>query len=125
MSSYFSLSFIFGFLIAVIVVYAVAPRRARWVVLLIASYAFFWALSSSLIAFLLISTASVYGCGLGLRALLEKRDGQLAQAKSGKRQIRADCKRRMRFVLVAGILVNLLILIVLKYLGWPMLSLCL
>ena len=118
MSSYFSLSFIFVFLIVVIAAYAIVPRRARWCVLLAASYIFFWCLSSTLIVFILASTLTIYGCALGMNSFIAKRDKLLAQAQSGKKQIRQDCKRNMRAVLVVGVLVNLLILIVLKYLGF-------
>ena len=116
MSSYFSLSFLFGFLPLTLILYGVLPKRARWVVLLVASYVFFWLLSSKLIVFVLISTGVIYGCGRWMASLLAKRDAQLAAAAKGKKAIRQACKRRMRGVLVLGVLVNLALLIGLKYL---------
>ncbi len=118
MTSYFSLAFAFGFLPLSLLAYGVAPRRARWAVLLCFSLLFFWCLSSTLIGFLVLSIVVVYACGLGMSALLGKRNALLKEATEGKRQIRKACKRRMRIVLVTGIIANFGILAALKYLGF-------
>ena len=130
MSSYFSLVFFFPFLFLAVLAYGLAPRRARWAVLLSASYVFFWCLSGALVVFIAISTLSIYLCGLEMARCVRKRDALLAESGSSRRQIKADCKRRMRRTLVVGILFNLLVLIALKYLGFfsdaacSLLSLC-
>ena len=118
MASYSSLALFLSFPAVSALAYSIAPRRARWVVLLVASYLFFWCLSGTLIAFILASSLSVYLCGLGMGRIIEKRNVQLAEAASGRRQIKADCKRRMRLLLVVGIVFNLAMLVVLKYLGF-------
>ena len=99
----------------VVAAYGIAPRKARWVVLLVASYAFFWILSGRLIVFILASTVSVYGLALALDAQVRQRDERLANATSGKRAIRANAKRRMRAILGAGVLLNVGMLVALKY----------
>ena len=101
MTSYFSFIFLAAFLPAVVVLYAVAPRRTRWVVLLIASYAFFFWLSRTLILALWASTLSIYLTGLGLGALIRQRDAAVKAVKSGKREIRARYARKMKLVLAA------------------------
>ncbi|MFR0868829.1 MAG: hypothetical protein ACLSGS_07365 [Adlercreutzia sp.] len=88
------------------VLYAVAPRRTRWVVLLIASYVFFFWLSRTLILALWVSTLSIYLTGLGLGALIRQRDAAVKAVKSGKREIRARYARKMKLVLAAGLVVN-------------------
>jgi len=50
--------------------------------------------------------------------LLAARDAQLAETKKGKREIKAACKRKMKLLLVVGILVDFGILVALKYLGF-------
>ena len=115
MTSYFSILFFAVFLPLVVAAYGIAPRKARWVVLLVASYAFFWILSGRLIVFILASTASVYGLALALDAQIRQRDERLANATSGKRAIRANAKRRMRAILSAGVLLNVGMLVALKY----------
>ena len=121
MTSYFSATFICGLLPLTIVVYAVLPKRFRWIVLLCASYVFFWCLSSALIVFILASTLSIYACGRGMAAMMGRRDTRIAEAKANgvkinKRELKKDCKRHMRYVLAAGILINMLFLVALKYL---------
>ncbi len=82
MSSYFSAAFLLALLPATVVCYQVMPRRARWAVLLAASYAFFWALSGPLLAFAVGSTVTVWGTGLALGALAERRAADLARPGS-------------------------------------------
>ncbi|MBE6464120.1 MAG: MBOAT family protein [Eggerthellaceae bacterium] len=118
MNSYFSLAFNLILLPCTIIVYCLAPRKARFAVLLAASYVFFWCLSGALIAFILISTAIVYACGRQMASLLCRRDELLAEASSGKKQIKKDCKRRMRYVLIVGAVLNFGMLFTLKYLGF-------
>ena len=118
MSSYFTSVFLILFLPAVVGAYVIVPKRARWIVLLLASYAFVWALSQWLIVFLLATTAITFGTGLALNELLKRRDAQLAQVPSGKRAIKQTCKHRMKLALAAGIIVDFGILVTLKYLGF-------
>lgn len=118
MTSYFAPGFLAAFLPACILLYAVLPQKARPWVLLAFSYLFVWTLSNWLIVFLMLSTVTVYGAGLAMGGMLEKRDAELAQVKKGKRAIKEQCRRRMRGVLVAGILINFGVLVALKYLGF-------
>ena len=118
MSSYFSAAFLLALLPATVVCYQVVPRRARWTVLLAASYAFFWALSGPLLAFAVGSTVTVWGTGLALGALAERRAADLARPGVDRRRARRAWGRRMRLVLAAGVAVNLGILGVLKYAGF-------
>lgn len=116
MTSYFSFIFLAAFLPVVVVLYAVTPRRARWAVLLAASYVFFFWLSRELILALVVSTLSIYLAGLGLGALIERRQAAVKAAKSGKREIRAAYARKMKLVMAAGLLVNFGLLAAFKYL---------
>ena len=118
MASYFSISFFAVILPAVVVAYALVPRRARWVVLLLAGYAFHLLLSKRLIVFVLLSTLSVYGIGRAMGSIFEARDNELAQTKRGKRDIKARYKKKARLMLVLGIVLNVGILFALKYLGF-------
>ena len=56
LSSYFSVQYLVLLLPATVGLYAVLPQKPRRVVLLLASYLFFWAISGKLIAYLLFST---------------------------------------------------------------------
>lgn len=116
MTSYCSLLYLFIFLPAVTAAYSLAPRRLRRVVLLGASYAFFWELSGRLLIFLLLSTGAVYLAGLRLAALQRERDRLLKElAKPERKARRALFQRRKRRVLLATALFVLGLLAVLKY----------
>lgn len=116
MTSYFSVAFLFIFLPLTAAAYSIVPQRARWAILLFASYVFFWCVSGMLVAFIAASTLIVYFCGLRMSALIAKREASIVQADANKRDIKRRCKRRMRCVLVSGITANMLVLITLKYL---------
>ena len=74
MNSYFSVQYLAVLLPVTVVLYAVMPQKARRVVLLLASYAFFWAVSGKLLVYLLASTLSIHLLGLWLSHLQEKGD---------------------------------------------------
>ena len=52
---------------------------------------------------------------LALGAQVRQKDERLANATSGKRAIRTNAKRRMRAILAAGVLLNVGMLVALKY----------
>ena len=130
MTSYCSLLYLGIFLPGVIVGYSIVPRKLRPYVLLAASYAFFWELSGKLVAYLLLTTLSIYLFGLGLRTLRQKRtvqidavkvamaSGQIAskeEAREARKAIKAKSQRTQSILLAAAILLQLGILAVLKY----------
>ena len=118
MNSYFSIAVIGAFLPAVVLVYALAPRRVRPVVLLAASYLFFWSISGALLVFLLVSTVSVWALGLLLGRLQTRRRGALAVPGCDRKACRRFYRRAMRGVVAGGVILNIGILIALKYLGF-------
>ena len=74
-SSYCSLAYLAVFLPAVILLYSLAPRKARPFALLFASYGFFWMVSGKLLAFLLVSTFSIHHAGIWLALTQKERAG--------------------------------------------------
>ena len=114
--SYFSILYIVAFLPIVLVAYQVVAQRLRWAVLLVASYAFFWAISSKLIVFILISTVSVYLAGRKMGALFSERDALIAQDKTRKKELKKLYQKKARLVCGLGVGFNLLLLACLKYL---------
>ena len=114
--SYFSILYLIAFLPIVLVAYQVVAQRLRWAVLLLASYAFFWAISSKLIVFILISTVSVYAAGRRMAGLYAERDALVAQDRSRKKELRALYQKKARRVCAAGVGLNILLLVCLKYL---------
>ncbi|AEB06562.1 membrane bound O-acyl transferase MBOAT family protein [Coriobacterium glomerans PW2] len=118
MTSYFSVAVLAIFLPATLLVYRLTTRRARWIVLLVASYVFFWSISGDLIVFLLGSTVSIWALGLRLGALQRRRRAAMKRAGADRRAIKRAYRRRMRFWLALGVAANFGALIAVKYLGF-------
>ncbi len=96
--------------------YSIAPKRVRRWVILLASWAFFWAVSETLIVYLLISIVLVHYFGLWLGALQTKSDALLKSAEaSEKKALKARCLKKQRLVMAGGVCINLGILLFLKY----------
>ena len=81
---YCSVAFLGVFLPLTLLFYCVIPRRKRWLVLLIASYIFFWSLSGKLLIYLLFSTFSIHHFGLWFDKLYK--DRQVAIATEDKEE---------------------------------------
>jgi D-alanyl-lipoteichoic acid acyltransferase DltB (MBOAT superfamily) len=89
----------FLFLPVVFLIHHFSPARFRWLVLLVASFAFYAALQAPhLILILLVVTGVTYGCGLRLHRCTDE---------AGRRRI-----------LWSGIIANALVLVILKYLSF-------
>lgn len=116
LTTYFSVTYLWLFLPAAVGLYALLPQRGRRWVLLGFSYLFFWAVSGKLLVFLLLSTVCIHYAGLWLAQ--EQADGarRLEQApREARRAIRGDLTRRQRGIVAAAVLLQIGILIALKY----------
>lgn len=117
MTSLFSFAFLAFFLPLVVVLYSATPRRFRWIVLLVASYAFFWAISGQLIAYLLVSTITVYLVGLGMQALTTASRTERAKVEGkARKQVDRRYTHRKRALLAVGLAINFGLLAACKYL---------
>ena len=63
-----SLKFIV-FVAVVCCIYFIAPKKVKWIVLLLANYVFYWLCSNWLIVYMLITTLSIYLIGLRIGAI--------------------------------------------------------
>ena len=116
MSSYCSFVFLALYLPAVMIAYQLMPKKVRPYLLLIASYALFYLMSGKLIVYLLFTTASVYGFGWVLGNLGQEKDAQVKLAeRKEKKAIRAVWQKKQRKVLAVAILVQVGILLTVKY----------
>lgn len=107
------------FLPAVVLVYQLLPQRHRWKILLLADYAFFFAISRKLLVFLLLSTVSIHHLGLWLGAIQAERDGAVKAAERPERKaIKAAYSQKQRGVVALGVLFHIGLLLVLKYAGF-------
>lgn len=106
------------FLAIVAALYFIFPKRAKWVVLLVASYVFFWLNSGYLLLVMLAATIVTFLVGLRIQDINEHGKEQLAQKglpRAEKKNIKAQTKRRCKPYLALGVLIDLGILLYLKY----------
>lgn len=114
--TYWSLIFIGLFLPLTVLIYNLLPQKHRGKLLLIASYIFFWSISDKLIIYLLITTLFMYFFGKWFNKIQAKRDFILKDTpKENKKSIKEIYKKKQRKILIFTILVQVGILIVLKY----------
>ena len=114
--TYTSPIFLGAFLPLVIIIYSIVPQKKRWIILLAFSYIFFWAISSKLIVYLLITTLVVYGCSLWINSEKEKRNDLLKKSeKEQKKIIKQKSQNKQKLIVLMASIIIIGMLIVLKY----------
>ena len=104
------------FLPVIVIIYNILPQKHRWKVLLIASYLFFWSISSKLIIYLFLTTGVIYLAGLWINKMQEERNQKLKEVeKEHKKEIKAEYNKKAKGIAVLSTILLLGVLIVLKY----------
>ena len=103
-----------AFVLAALTVYYLAPRRFRWVVLLIASYGFYFTCGLWAVGYLLFTTLTTWLAGWALGALNDRRRALPKEDRAGAERL----KRRKKQVAAAALLANFGLLYVVKYLNF-------
>lgn len=105
--SFTSLTFLL-FVLAVCLVYFIAPQKCKWVVLLLASWTFYALSGTYLIGFLLFTTTVTYISGRIMGGIVPSGHGE-------KREQALAVKRKKKAVLIVSLLINFGLLVLLKY----------
>lgn len=117
--TYCDISFLGVFLPITIILYSICPTKKRPIVLLIASYIFFWSISGKLIVYLIASTLIIYLFSMIAKLNYKKRDEKLKTVeKDLKKETKLEYSNKLRKILILCILIQIGILIVLKYSGF-------
>lgn len=116
LTSLFSLSYLVLFLPFAVGLYGITPKKFKRYVLLLVSYGFFWLISGKLLIYLLLTTFSMHYFGLWIDRL----NGEMKLAQSGadkeqKKLIKQQFLKRKRGVAVLASLIQIGVLLVLKY----------
>lgn len=111
-----SLEFII-FVAVVVLIYWLVPKKVKWAILLVASYIFYFSNSTKLIAFILITTVSIYLAALLMGKIDKSSKNKLqnVESKEEKKHIKNKADVNKKWVLAITILINLGILIFIKY----------
>lgn len=109
-----------GFLAVLFLLYYLIPKKYQWMLLLAASYVFYFMAGAYCLVYILITTVTVYLLGCRIEDLREKQSAYLKEHKSelGKEEKKAyknGIKKRQWRILLIGLLINLGILAGVKY----------
>lgn len=119
LTSFFSPMYLALFLPACILFYALMPKKGKKYALLLESLGFFFLISGKYIIWILASIVSVWGCGLWIGWLQQRREEAV---KAAEKPLRKAIKKRYlgytRLALALGAVGNLGILLVIKYAGF-------
>lgn len=111
--TFVSLTF-FLFVAAVTLVYFIVPKRFQWIVLLAGSYLFYWINSEWLVLVLFAATVITFLTGKAIyRVRTAAPQGELTPAEM--KAHKANKKKRSKRILLVGVLLDLGMLVFLKY----------
>ncbi len=106
------------FLIAGIVFFYLFPVKYRWVALLLISIAFYAIAGVKYFPFIFVTSFSVYLAGLRMGKIYKVQDEKLTAdglTRQDKKAIKERAKKRCRRVVIAGLILNVGILSVIKF----------
>ena len=119
LTSFFSSQYLVLFLPAVILMFAVLPKRAKKYGLLLASFGFYVLISRRFVIYLLLNILSIWLFGLGLDWMHKHRDAEVKAAEKPQRKaIKQKWLMRSRWVLGLAAVIHIGLLLVLKYSGF-------
>ncbi len=106
-----------------LLVYYTVPKRGQWIVLLVASFLFYWSAGSWYLPFIAVTILSTWLCALGIRRRDRLDEDYLAEHKADmtkeeRKAFKATAKKKKKPYLVGGLVFNFAILGVLKYTGF-------
>ena len=120
--AYTSLGFL-GFLVVVAAVYYLVPKKYQWAVLLAASYAFYLFSGVGQSLFIIGTTLITYLAGRLMQNIRDDYKSQLKKLpkdtpKETKQELKKSTNNKIRRIKFGSVILDLLILAVVKYLGF-------
>lgn len=122
--SYSTFEFL-AFLVAVLVVYYIVPKKVQWVVLLVASYAFYLLDGVAQVAYIVGSTAITYTAAMIMQNKRDKYKKKLAElgaqgeiSREDKQAMKKAVGTEIHRVQVIAVLIELAVLVAVKYLNF-------
>lgn len=104
-----------GFLLLLWGVYFLTPHKYRWMVLLLASYAFYAYADLRAIGYMLCTTLTTFLLARHIQRLVDVENQQLSAAPQRAKDLRRSFGRRRRRWLLLGLLINFGLLCFVKY----------
>ncbi len=119
MTSFFSMTFLFLFFPACLLVYSIVPKSWKKYFLLFASYLFYWFVSGTLVVYLILSTLSVFLLGIWIDRIQMQMKEHIKELPKEERKIaKQKFIHRQQRVVFLGVLLHIGFLLVVKYSGF-------
>jgi len=115
--NYFNLLYAFLFLPIVIITYSIVPKKIKYIILLLASLAFFMIISKHLVIYMILISLSLLLFGIITENFNKKQTIEL-ETKEDKKIIKEKYKKKKKRILILFILFNIAFLFFFKYLGF-------
>ncbi len=117
--SFISIDFALFVTLALILFYAV-PKKFQWIVLLVASYAFYAQTDAGDLVYIITTTVTTFTCALlidqkGKALSVYLADNKETLSKEDRKKCKTQAKKKQKLILVLGLLINFGILGYLKY----------
>ncbi len=117
--NYFNIIYGFLFLPIVIILYNIMPKKIRPIILLIASYVFYFLISKKLIIFIILSSLSIYLATILMQKMTKEKNESMQNASKEERKIiKEKYKRKKKIILIITIIFNFAFLFYFKYLNF-------
>lgn len=116
MISYTSFAFFIIYFGITYVVYSLMPQKAKWWVLLVGSYVFYFVSAKGHVVSIILSTLSIWLVGLLIQKINDSFKLKRKELKKDERKLlKQQCKKKKSLILAIGVIFNIGILLVLKY----------
>lgn len=119
--SFVSLKFAL-FVIICLLVYYLMPKRFRWTVLLVASYVFYAFCGIKYMPYIIVTTITTYFAGRAIENIAVGQKSYIKEhselSRDEKKEYKAKCKNKQRWILWGCIILNVGFLAFLKYANW-------
>ncbi len=116
---YCDVTYFLVFLPIVMLIYQLCSKKVRPFILLVASFVFFYLLSGKLLFYILISIFSIHHFGLWLYDNKKEEEEVLANTvKEDRKVVKKAFLKKRKQILLLGIVVQLSLLVLLKYLSF-------
>lgn len=114
--SYTSFVFFIAYFGITYLLYTVVPKKAKWCVLLVGSWAFYLVATKGRFEYLAATTIMVWGMGLVIQKLNDKfKEKKKNLEKAERKKLKEHYKRLKGLALAGGVAVSMGLLIFLKY----------
>ncbi len=112
----------FVFLVCSVIIYYLVPGPVQWPVLLAISVVFYLSNGPKYFIYVIITSVSVWALALAIEREQSAVRAHTGDSSEEKKRIRSESKKKQKRILLAGVILNVGILVILKYTNFAILN---